>query len=256
MTVSIVTRPAENAGERQPLVMRMVVLTLLPGALITLVFLAIAALVAPQGAPASLALLLTWPVAGIPVLLGILLYQGWKRNGRLSLAGVVLYREPLSWKQYLWLVPVLFLWTAISSTLALPLAEGLRQTAFPWWPDWLVLSTFAQNLDRYSPAVLWAVVILSFVLNIAVPIVEEMYFRGYLLPQMEPWGKWAPLVNVVLFSLYHFWLPWENPTRIVTLLPIVYAVQWKRNICLSILVHVLLNTIGSIGLLALVLMQK
>ena len=96
-------------------------------------------------------------------------------------------------------------------------------------------------------------VVLSFVMNIAVPIVEELYFRGYLLPRMARWGNWAPLINVVLFSLYHFWLPWETLNRIITLLPIVFVVQWKRNIYLSILVHCLLNTIGSIGLLALVL---
>jgi membrane protease YdiL (CAAX protease family) len=92
-----------------------------------------------------------------------------------------------------------------------------------------------------------------FVLNIATPITEELYFRGFLLPRMARWGIWAPLISVALFSLYHFWLPWENPTRIIALLPLVYAVQWKRNIYLSIAVHSLLNTIGSIGLLMLVL---
>ncbi len=96
-------------------------------------------------------------------------------------------------------------------------------------------------------------VVLSFVLNIAIPIIEELYFRGFLLPRMARWGNWAPLISVALFSLYHLWLPWENPTRIIALLPVIYAVQWKHNIYLSIAVHALLNTIGSIGLLVLVL---
>ncbi len=256
MTMSIAAQPVEHADPGLSFALRMAALALVPGALITVIFVVIAALVVPFGGPASLALLLTWMVAGIPVLLGILLYRGWKRNGRLSLSGVVLFRERLPIRDYIWLVPVLFLWTGIVSTLFVPLAEALRLAAFPWWPDWLVLSPFAQNLGAYSPTVLWSVVVLSFVLNIAVPIVEELYFRGYLLPQMQVWGKWAPLINVVLFSLYHFWLPWENPTRIITLLPIVYAVQWKRNIYLSILVHCLLNTVGSIGLLVLVMSVK
>jgi hypothetical protein len=34
---------------------------------------------------------------------------------------------------------------------------------------------------------------------------------------------------------------------------VFYAVWWKRNIYLGIWVHVLLNSIGSLGLLALVL---
>jgi membrane protease YdiL (CAAX protease family) len=225
----------------------------LPGLLILVVFTAIAAVMARFNLPASLALLITWLVAGIPIELGILLYQGWQQNGLLSLQGIVLYREPLPFRQYLWLVPVLLVWTAIISTLFVPLAEALRQTLFWWWPDWLLVSNFVQKMDQYPASVLWAIVVLSFVLNIAIPVMEEIYFRGFLLPRMIHWNQWAPLISVVLFSLYHFWLPWENPTRIITLLPVVYAVQWKRNIYLSIMVHGLLNTIGSIGLLVFVL---
>lgn len=62
-----------------------------------------------------------------------------------------------------------------------------------------------------------------------------------------------PIVNVVLFSLYHFFSPWQNLTRIIALLPVVYAVAWKRNIYLSILTHIGLNTIGTILSIALVL---
>lgn len=256
MITSIAKRSDQNAAVGKQVLARMLALYLVPGMLITLVFVIIAALTTQYQVPASLALLLTWLLAGVPLLLGMLLYQGWKRNDRISLAGIVLYREPQPLRQYLWLVPVLLIWAAISSTLLIPLAQALQRTFFAWWPDWLVLSSFAQNLNQYSQSVLWASVILSFVLNIAVPIVEELYFRGYLLPQIAHWGKWAPLINVMLFSLYHFWLPWEIPTRIITLLPIVYVVQWKRNIYLSILVHCLLNTIGSIGLLVLVLAQR
>ena len=226
---------------------------LLPGLLIVFIFIAIAAVMGRFDLPASLALLITWLVAGIPIELGILLYQGWKQNGRLSLQGIALYREPLPFRQYLWLVPLLLVWTAIISTIFVPLAESLRQTLFWWWPEWLVLSNFVQKMDEYPASILWTIVVLSFVLNIAIPVMEEIYFRGFLLPRMSHWNQWAPLISVVLFSLYHFWLPWENPTRIITLLPVVYAVQWKHNIYLNILVHCLLNTIGSIGLLILVL---
>ncbi len=244
---------SKDAPAEQLTPSRMLALYLAPGMIITIVFILTAALTSPLGIPASLALLFTWSVAGVPILLGILFYEGWRRNGRWSLAGIVLYTEHLPLRSYLWLIPVLFLWEGITSTLAIPVAEGFRKVAFAWWPDWLVLSTFAQNLSHYSPGVLWAVVTLSFAMNTVVPIVEEMYFRGYLLPRLGGLGRWAPLVNVALFSLYHFWLPWEFPTRIVTLLPMVYAVQWKHNIYISMLAHVLLNTIGSVGLLIMVL---
>lgn len=228
---------------------------LLPGLLITLAFIGTAAVTSRFELPASLALLMAWLIMGLPLELGILLYQGWRRNGRPSLANIVLYREPVPIRQYLWLVPVLLVWTAVISTLLIPVAEALRQVLFPWWPDWLLLSNFVQNMGRYPGSVLWVMVILSFVLNITIPYIEELYFRGFLLPRIARWRKWAPLLSVVLFSLYHFWLPWENPTRVIALLPLVYVVQLKRNIYLGIAVHCLLNTIGSIGLLALVLSQ-
>ncbi len=231
-------------------------LHLLPGLAITMGFVAIASLTTQQGWPASLALLVTWLIVGLPLELGYLLYQGRKRNGQLSLKGIVLYRQPIPRRQYLWLVPILLVWSATISTLLLPLEEQLRQTLFPEWPAWLVLSNFAQNLPQYPRSVLWAVVLLSAVLNIVIPIIEELYFRGYLLPRIARWGRWAPFVNVLLFSLYHIWLPWQNLSRIIALLPIVYVVQWKRNIYISILTHCLLNSVGTLGLLALVISQR
>lgn len=50
-----------------------------------------------------------------------------------------------------------------------------------------------------------------------------------------------PLVNTVLFSLYHFFTPWQNVGRIIALLPTIYARWWKRNIYVSMAVHVLGN---------------
>lgn len=91
-------------------------------------------------------------------------------------------------------------------------------------------------------------------LNIAVPITEELYFRSFLLPRLPISPTWgAPLLSTLLFSLYHFWAPWDNIGRIVALLPVVYEVQWQRNVYLSILVHCLLNLIGTIGLAAVVM---
>jgi hypothetical protein len=92
----------------------------------------------------------------------------------------------------------------------------------------------------------WTVTLVAFfVINGFVgPIVEELYFRGYLLPRMERMGRWAPLVNVSLFSLYHFWSPWQLVARILGFAPTVYAVRWKRNIYLGMVVHCTLNTIA------------
>jgi hypothetical protein len=89
-TLSIKDAPVEQLTRS-----RMLALYLAPGMIITIVFILIAALTSPLGIPASLALLLTWLVAGVPILLGILFFEGWRRNERLSLASIVLYRERL-----------------------------------------------------------------------------------------------------------------------------------------------------------------
>ncbi len=81
------------------------------------------------------------------------------------------------------------------------------------------------------------------------PIVEELYFRGYLLPGIARYGGWAPVLNTILFALYHFWTPWQLLARFVGLLPLVYTVFRRRNIYLAMIVHCSLNTIGAILML-------
>jgi uncharacterized protein len=70
---------------------------------------------------------------------------------------------------------------------------------------------------------------------------------------MERLGRWAPLVNVSLFSLYHFWSPWQLVARILGIGPTVYAVWWKRNVYLGMVVHCTLNSLGVLLVASLVL---
>lgn len=122
---------------------------------------------------------------------------------------------------------------------------------FSWLPGWFL---FAEDFTRYSTATLLITWTLGLVVNgIAGPVVEEMYFRGYLLPRISRLGAWAPLVNTVFFSLYHFFTPWLNVGRIIGLLPMVYAAWWKRSIYVSMAVHVLGNVIPMLLLLAVLL---
>jgi len=246
------THPMLEAWPDKSSPLEAILLHLLPGLIITIVFAILARMTLPLGWPPSLALLLTWPITGIPLLLGILLYKGYKANGAFSLKGILLYRQPLSFGQYAGLVIALLVWTAVFSTLFSFPAESLRQALFTWWPAWLNLSEFARDPTNYSRSIQWAIIALSAILNIAVPVTEELYFRSYLLPRLPSGQKWSPLLSTVLFSLYHFWLPWDFFGRIVALLPVVYLVQRKQNAYLSILVHCLLNSLGTIGLLVMV----
>ena len=89
--------------------------------------------------------------------------------------------------------------------------------------------------------------------GLAAPVVEEMYFRGYLLPRISRLGALAPLVNTVLFSHYHFFSPFQLVSHIIQFLPVVYAAWWKHSIYVSMIVHVLGNLSGSVVPLLLIL---
>lgn len=70
---------------------------------------------------------------------------------------------------------------------------------------------------------------------------------------MSRLGGWEPLVHSILFSVYHFITPWQNPARILAFTPLYYLAWWKRNIYIAILVHCAGNTLGMSALLLAVL---
>jgi membrane protease YdiL (CAAX protease family) len=227
---------------------------LLPGAFITVVYFAIAPAVTAAGFPPLFALLLSILVVLLPVELAILYFEGYRLNGRLSLQGIVLNRQPIPLWQYFVIVLILFIWLGLAFTQLGPVDDFLARMIFPWVPVWAMPAALAVDVGRYShTALLWTAVLGLLLNGILGPAVEEFYFRGFLLPRIPASRGWAPLINAVLFSLYHFFSPWQNVTRIVGLIPLVYAVSWKRNLYLSMFTHILGNTVGMVGLLAAIL---
>lgn len=112
---------------------------------------------------------------------------------------------------------------------------------FAWVPQWFVLTLNTGSISRR----LWFTmafigVILS---GIVVPVIEEMYFRGFLLPRLSHLGLMAVVWNAALMALYHLWTPWLAVTRFVMLLPMVYAVQRNKSIAIGITVHCVANTL-------------
>jgi membrane protease YdiL (CAAX protease family) len=71
-----------------------------------------------------------------------------------------------------------------------------------------------------------------------------MYFRGFLLPRLSHFGGWAPVINGVLFTLYHFFTPWAFVERVVMIIPMAWLVQKKHNIYISIIAHMIVNSLG------------
>ena len=85
---------------------------------------------------------------------------------------------------------------------------------------------------------------------------EELYFRGYLLPRLSHWGWYAPIINAFLFTLQHFWQPYNYLLIFLLVLPEVMIVRWKRNIRFSILCHCTANTLGAVLTLIALLLTR
>lgn len=179
------------------------------------------------------------PLGLIPTELGYLLYLGKQRNGKLSLKGIIAYQVPLKWSQYLWMIPVAFV-SLIALAIIAGIADGIiYSNLFSWWPDRINMS-IVDPLTWTLPVV---IVMNSIFSNIIAPVIEEMYFRGYLLPRLERFGRWAILINTFLFALYHFWSPWHLVQRTISSIPLAVFAKYG-SLKVSMIAHVLANTIG------------
>lgn len=227
---------------RQHTLVESVLYHLVPGILIGVGYLLIAPLTLKSGYPSVMALVLAAILVLIPLELGLLLWFGKRRNGTWSLKGVVLYRQKLPWTQYLLWVPIIFVASGVIMILSTPVNAYLA-SVFQCFPESFRLEMgFAGDIS-FNKLIMTYALHLIFIVFLA-PAVEELYFRGFLLPRMPKKLRWAgPLVHSLLFALYHVWSPWMFVARTLALLPLIYVVRWKQNLYLGMGAHWLINSI-------------
>lgn len=229
-----------------------IALHLIPGALIVGVYF----LVQPTVKALSLPSFVSWAIALcvvlFPVLFG-LLWLGRQRNGRFSLRGVLKYLDkPVSRGKLIAIVAALIVWFIAVSSLLIPLDNAVYHSFFTWLPY-----EGAGDPTGYLNGYPRTTVIITLaaclpLTGFSLPLIEELYFRGFLLPRLPQLGRWAPVVNTVLFSVYHFWSPWGALSRVIFFLPGPVLVWWKKDLRLSIGMHpgttLILTTVGLIAL--------
>lgn len=233
---------------------RLLVLHLLPGALGTALYVVLSGPVENAGFPPIFAFLIAIAAVIVPFELAVIFMAGRREAPGSGLLSAVSYRRPLSFREWVWLFPLLLVAAIVGFGVLALVEPAIRDTLFGWLPEWFRFPLPVDDVDAYSTAP-WTVTLIAYAaLNVLIgPPVEELYFRGYLLPGMSAYGRWAPLLNVVLFSVYHFWTPWQLLSRIAGVLPFAYGVWWKRNVYLGMAVHCTLNAIGTATVIALVL---
>jgi len=216
-----------------------IVLHLAPGILTGAFYFLIREPLHKTGYPSLFALMLAVAFVIVPIELGYLLYKGKQKNGRYTLKGIISYRESISIWQYLLWSSLVFVVIGLIFTLMKPVDSFLQEKLFSWVPK------LENGLDgNYLKMHLTITYIMTLVFGaIIAPLVEELYFRGYLLPRMT--GKFSNLRHSLLFAAYHVFTPWMLITRTIGVLPLIYAVK-KKNIYIGITVHVLVNSIDAV----------
>jgi membrane protease YdiL (CAAX protease family) len=218
-------------------------LFLVPGAIMTAAFVILSPFVEGAGFPPIAAFLVAIVIVLVPIELGVIMWAA--RSRGVPVRTVLPFRKPIRRREWLWLVPLLIVAEFLGFGISMAVEPAVITNLFGWLPEWFLRPIDPDRVGEYSRAA-WLVTLTAYLaLNGLVgPIVEELYFRGYLLPRMEWMGRLAPLVNVTLFSIYHFWSPWQVIGRILALGPTVFAVRWKQNIYLGMVIHCTGNILG------------
>ena len=186
-----------------------------------------------------------------PFELAVILRASKKEFGKYSVRSAFANQEKPDWKKTLLYGALLFGFAGIVSVtispienlLTAPISNKLAEI-IPAYFDW-------NNMDylrQYPKNIILLTCIAYGVLNVFVgPIIEEFYFRGYLTSKISNWGKCAPVIITVLFSLYHLWLPLQKLFLICVFLPAAYLAWKEKNIYISIVFHCTCNLFSTIS---------
>jgi len=210
-----------------------------PGILVGIFYFLIRQPLQNNGFPSIFGLILAIVFILVPVELGYLLIMGKQATGRYTLDGLISYRTAIPWWQsILWILIVLALMGAIFTVMK-PVDNFMMENLFFWMPN------LESGLDgSFSKTALIVTYSIFAIFGVFVgPAVEELYFRGYLLPRIPV--KNSELFHSLLFAVYHFWTPWMFITRTAAMLPLIIAVK-KKNIFIGIAAHILVNSLDVI----------
>jgi len=223
----------------------LIVLHLVPGIIFAVFFWVLSWMLIPRGLTAYLALLITIPACLVPMEIGLMLLWSVRFTGTRSLSEAIRYRRKGTAVEYVVLPLLLFLCWGVLAIALSPTSQYLEAHLPAWLPVWATQEALISGLTSCPPiqrniTLLLAVLLSGFV----APVVEELYFRGFLLPRMEHWGWAAPVVNSLLFAVYHFYFPGNVPGIFVAFLPIAYVVRIKKNWGIGAVVHSMINLWG------------
>lgn len=187
----------------------------------------------------------------MPIELGIILSASKKEYGKYSLKNAFSGQKKIAiWK----VLVIAFIFFGIAGLLSVFIAPienqifaEMRSNVLNHLPigfDW----TNYEYLKSFPKPILILTCIYYGIFNVLLgPITEELFFRGYLTSHYEKQNWFTPIFIVILFSLYHFWLPFNNVFRILAFAPVAYVAYRKKNFYITILFHCICNLFSVVG---------
>lgn len=188
-----------------------------------------------------------------PYELGVILTASKKQYGKYSIKSAFQNHEKLKIREICLYGVILFCFAGLMSvtispmeeTLVAPMAELVKQRT----PDYFDWSNIELTRSYSKGILLFTSVIFGIMNSFVGPIIEELFFRGYLTAKLERLGWRAAVIITVLFSLYHLWQPFGNLFRIITFGVVALITYRKRNIYISMVFHCLCNILTTANFL-------
>jgi membrane protease YdiL (CAAX protease family) len=220
----------------------LIVLHLVPGIIFAVFFWVLSWVLIRRGLTAYLALLITIPACLAPIEIGVMLLWSVRFTGTRSLSEAIRYRRKGTVVEYVVLpLPLFLCWGVLAIALG-PVALYIEAHLPAWLPVWATQGALINGLTSCPPVQRNITLVLAVLFSgFVAPVVEELYFRGFLLPRMEHWGWAAPVVNALLFAVYHFYFLGNVPIYFVVFVPISYVVMVKKNWRIGAVVHSMSN---------------
>jgi membrane protease YdiL (CAAX protease family) len=148
-------------------------------------------------------------------------------------------RPGLFWWLILWIIPgiagsLLAVFLGVAGGMVFAFLAGVHATVY--YPLDLAAPEFA-DIRGAALSLLAGWVVLSLA-------VEELFFRGLLLPSLRPkCGQWSWVANAALYAGYYLFQPWLIPARFIQALIFTWPVQRWRSAWLSIVLRGLPNLV-------------
>lgn len=225
---------------------RTLAMHLLPGAISFLAMLAAAPLLGRWHLPLIFSMSVVFGIILTPLELGILLYAGYKATGvwsLRSLSAVLAFRQPL--RKWWFAVPVLFILAVAILLVWSPAKDAIAAWFHGILPYWM-LPSYDEAAGFAKPTLVAVSLVTLAIDGIINPTVEELYFRGYLLPRLPVRGWMMVPLGALLFTVEHLWQPFNWGLIFVLECMLIACVMRARSYRLGIVMHVIVNSFGAI----------